>query len=57
MSELSALQEVISTLGAFALFFIVIPVGIFTADIIKNYYFKEANKHESHLEEHSSHHP
>lgn len=57
MSELSALQEVLRTLGAFALFLIVIPVGIFTADIIKNYYFKEANKHESHMEKHSSHHP
>jgi hypothetical protein len=54
---MSALHEVFQTVALFGLFFIVIPVGIFTADIIKNYYFKEANKHESHMEKHSSHHP
>lgn len=54
---MSAFQEVIYTLFVFVMFLIVIPVGIFTADIIKDYYFKEENKHESHMEKHSSHHP
>lgn len=34
---MTAFQEVLYTVALFGLFFIVIPVGVFTADLLKNY--------------------
>lgn len=52
LSALSALQEVLRTLGAFALFLIVIPVGVFVADLVKNYIKKRRKNHERKSEVH-----
>ena len=41
---MTALQEVLYTVALFALFFIVIPVGVFTADLLKNYINKKEKK-------------
>lgn len=38
---MTAFQEVIYTVGLFVLFLLVIPVGVFTADLVKNYFKKE----------------
>lgn len=36
--------EVAPTILAFFLFLVVIPVGVFTADIVKNYYKKQKSR-------------
>ena len=36
--------EALRGCGLFALFFIVIPVGVFTADIVKNYYKNQKSR-------------
>lgn len=41
---MTAFQEVLYTVALFGLFFIVIPVGVFTADIVKNYYKKQKSR-------------
>lgn len=38
--------EALRGCGLFALFFIVIPVGVFTADLVKNYIKKRRKNHE-----------
>lgn len=43
---MTAFQEVLYTVALFGLFLIVIPVGVFTADLLKNYYNKEAYKND-----------
>ena len=49
---MSALQEVSHALALFGLFFIVIPVGVFTADLVKNYIKKRRQNHERQSEVH-----
>lgn len=40
-------SEVLTTIGLFGLFFIVIPVAVFTTDIIKDYRRKEAKRRDN----------
>lgn len=49
---MSALQEVAQSLALFGLFLIVIPVGVFTADLVKNYIKKRRQNHERKSEVH-----
>lgn len=43
---MSWFQEVLQAVFLFALAFVVIPVGIFTADLLKDYYRKEEYKND-----------
>lgn len=43
---MTAFQEVLYTVGLFVLFLVVVPVGIFADDLLKNYYIKEAYKND-----------
>lgn len=51
---MTAFQEVLYTVALFGLFFIVIPVGVFTADLLKNYIKKRRQNHERKSEVHHS---
>lgn len=54
MENMTAAQEVFRAVGLFSLFFIVIPVGVFAAGLIINYY-KEVTKND--LARHSHRNP
>ena len=41
---MTAFQEVLHTVALFGLFFIVIPVGVFTADLLKNYFKNQKSR-------------
>lgn len=41
---MTALQEVLHAVALFGLFFIVIPVGVFTADLLKNYFKNQKSR-------------
>lgn len=43
---MTAFQEVLYTVALFSLFLIVIPVCVFTAGLLKNYYNKEDYKND-----------
>lgn len=42
---MAPMQEVLATVGLFSLFLIVIPVSVFTLDLVKSY-LKSKNKEE-----------
>lgn len=41
---MTAFQEVLYTVALFGLFLIVIPVGVFTADLLKNYFKNQKSR-------------
>lgn len=51
---MTAFQEVLYTVALFGLFLIVIPVGVFAADLVKNYIKKRRKNNE---EKSEVHHP
>lgn len=44
VAVMTAFQEVFYTVVLFGLFFIVIPVGVFTADLLKNYFKNQKSR-------------